>query len=356
MQVVAVDVMDPLPESPSGNSYVLVASDYFTKWVEVYAIPNQEASTVAQKLTDEMFCRFSPPEQFHSDQGKQFESGLISEICKLLQIKKTQTTPYHPQCDGVVERFNRTLLDMLATTTKDHPFDWEEQLPRVCMAYNSSVHSSTGYTPFFLMFGRQAKMPVDLMYGTGCQDELPVSDYALQLKKGLEEAYQHVRNKLATSHEHRKKLYDKSIHGRPFEKGELVWLHSTVVTRGMSKKLNHPWTGPYQVTERLGECDYRIKGLGRKRKLHVVHFNRLKLCTPGTRFEDPLTPPEVNPSVEDPTLTVPEKFGDDMEIIDDDGEPSRHDEPPVNEPPEPESRYPSRERHPPDWFSSVVVH
>ena len=106
MQVVAVDILGPLPETEQGNRYVLVAGDYFTKWVESYAIPDQEATTVAQKLTDEMFCRFSPPEQLHSDQGKPFESKLVEEICKLLQVKKTRTTPYHPQCDSMVERFN----------------------------------------------------------------------------------------------------------------------------------------------------------------------------------------------------------------------------------------------------------
>ena len=111
---------------------------------------------MAEKLVDEVFLRFSPPEQLHSDQGRQFESALIAEICKLLQIRKTHTTPYHPQCDGLVEHFNRTLLSMLATCAEGHPFDWEQQLRKVCMAYNTSVQSSTGFTPFYLMFGRQA--------------------------------------------------------------------------------------------------------------------------------------------------------------------------------------------------------
>ena len=92
--------------------------------MEVLAIPNQEASTVAEKLVDEVFLRFSPPEQLHSDQRRQFESTLMAEICKILQIKKTRTTPYHPQCDGLVERFNRTLLSMLATSTENHPYYW----------------------------------------------------------------------------------------------------------------------------------------------------------------------------------------------------------------------------------------
>ena len=88
--------------------------------MEAYAIPNQEAETVAQKLTDEMFLRFSPPEQLHSDQGRQFESLLVAEICKLLGVRKTRTTPYHPQGDGMVERFNRTLISLLSAAIWDH--------------------------------------------------------------------------------------------------------------------------------------------------------------------------------------------------------------------------------------------
>ena len=89
--------------SEAGNSYILVAGDYFTKWMEAYPMPNQEAATVAKKLVDDMFCRFSVPEQLHSDQGKQFESSLLQEVCKILNIKKTRTTPYQHQCDGLIE-------------------------------------------------------------------------------------------------------------------------------------------------------------------------------------------------------------------------------------------------------------
>ena len=166
LQIVATDIMGPLPENESGNRYVLVASDYFTRWVEAYAIPNQEATTVARKLVDEMFCRFSPPEQLHSYQGRQFESELIRSICSILQIRKTGTTPYHPQGDGLVERFNRTLLNMLATTVKENPTSWEDHIRKVCFAYNSSIHPTTGYSPFYLMFGRNARSPADLLFST----------------------------------------------------------------------------------------------------------------------------------------------------------------------------------------------
>jgi len=109
----------------------------------------------------------------------QFESQLMGEVCKLLHINKTRTILYHPQCDGLVERFNRTLLNMLATCVSDHPFDWEKHIRKVCMAYNSSIHSSTGHVPFYLLFGRQTRLPIDTMYGMGEQDEAQSpSEYA----------------------------------------------------------------------------------------------------------------------------------------------------------------------------------
>ena len=108
--------------------------------MEAIPVPNQETSTVAEKLVDEVFLWFSPPEQLHSDQGRQFESNLVKE--RLLHINKTRTTPYHPQCDGLVERFNCTLLNILATCTEDHLGDWEQNISKVCMAYNASVHPS----------------------------------------------------------------------------------------------------------------------------------------------------------------------------------------------------------------------
>ena len=169
MQLVAVDILGPLPESRTGNSYVLVAADYFTRWVEAYPIPNQQAITVARKLTDELFCRFSLPEQLHSDQGRQFESEILTLLCKFLHIDKTRTTPYQSQSDGLVERFNRTLIQMLSTCIEDHPFEWEDHIHKVCMAYNSSKQATTGYSPFNLMFGREAHLPVDIMHRTPSQ-------------------------------------------------------------------------------------------------------------------------------------------------------------------------------------------
>ena len=158
LEIVAMDIVGPLPPSKSGNKYILVVSDYFTRWVEAFGIPNL---TVANCIVDSVFCRWEVPSKLHSDMGAQFESVIIKEISEILGINKMYTTPYHPQCDGLVERINRTILAMLATMINDHGDSWEEHLPKVCFAYNTSTHTSTGYTPFYMMYGREAKIPAD---------------------------------------------------------------------------------------------------------------------------------------------------------------------------------------------------
>lgn len=108
MERVAIDVVGPLPSTTSGNRFILVVVDYFTRWPEAYAIPNQKARTIAQKLVDEWVCRYGVMQMLHTDKGKNFESRIFKEMTDILGIKKTRTTPYHPQSDGLVEIMNRT--------------------------------------------------------------------------------------------------------------------------------------------------------------------------------------------------------------------------------------------------------
>ena len=320
-QVMAVDLVGPLPESPNGNSYILVIGDYFTRWMDALPLPNQEASTVAGKLVDELFLCFSIPEQLHSDQGPQFESQLMSEVCKLLNIYKTRTTPYHPQCDGLVERFNRTLLNMLSTCASDHPFDWEQHIHKVCLAYNSSVQASTGYTPFFLMFSRQARLPLDVIYGTSEPATQSLSEYAKALHKQMTEAFALMRSKLATRHERQKKFYNQKVHGTPYAPGNLVWLHSPVIGKGKSHKLHYPWTGPYKVNKKLSDVTYRIQKLQGRKQRKVVDFDRLKPCpdniwldTTGSTADSSSTA-DISPQPIPPVLGI----GEHLELVEDDG-------------------------------------
>nr|CAB3249040.1 uncharacterized protein zf(cchc)-26 [Phallusia mammillata] len=163
LERIGIDFLGPLPCTERGNMYILVVSDYFTRWTESFALPDQQATTTANTLVTEFFCRFGTSKYIHSNQGRDFESRLFHEMCSLLEIKKTRNTPYHPQSSGLVERFNRTLLQMLSTFVNDHHNDWDIHAPYLMMAYQSSQHESTKFTPNHLMLGRNVHVPPDIM-------------------------------------------------------------------------------------------------------------------------------------------------------------------------------------------------
>ena len=149
-EMVAVDILQ-LPVSCHNNKYLLVIQDYFTKWAEAIPLPDQTASRITRELV-QVFTRFGLPDIIHSDQGANFESTILRQTLDAFGVNKTHTTSHHPQGDGMVERFNRTLLQMLRSYV-DHRADWEQYLPLVLFAYRSATHPSTGFSPFALMYG-----------------------------------------------------------------------------------------------------------------------------------------------------------------------------------------------------------
>ena len=152
--------MGPLPTTESGNKYILVVTDLFTKWVEAEAFALQETSstTLATVLVDQVISRFGVPNILHSDQGANLCSEVIKSVCHLLGMGKTRISAYHPQGNGQVERFNRTVEAILAKTVKDNQRDWDLCLQKALFAYRTSLHETTGFTPFHLVFGRTSKL------------------------------------------------------------------------------------------------------------------------------------------------------------------------------------------------------
>ena len=135
--------------------------DYFTKWPEAYALPDQGAETIADALVGGMISRFGAAESIHSDQGRNFESRVFAALCSRLDMQKSRTTPLHPQSDGLVERFHRCMEQQLAIVSAEHQRDWDNHLPLVLMAYRSAVQESTSCTPALLMLGRELRTPAD---------------------------------------------------------------------------------------------------------------------------------------------------------------------------------------------------
>ncbi|KRY06856.1 Transposon Tf2-6 polyprotein, partial [Trichinella patagoniensis] len=252
-QRIGVDVLGPLEETKRGNRYLLVICDYFTKWPEAFPMPDAEATTIARHLVNGIFCRFGAPETIHSDQGRNFESALIKELCELFGTSKTRTTTYHAQSDGLVERMNRTLVDMLAATSIEEPGEWDEYIDRVLLTY------------------RTMRLPVDLIYGQpDGKPQQTSSQYIRQLRQDLERLYSDVRQRAGMEQKRQKDWYDKHARGTLFEPGDRVWLQ---IPR--NSKLGPNWEGPYRVLKRLDGCTYRVQQCRGKKKV-VVHFDRMK--------------------------------------------------------------------------------
>lgn len=182
---VALDILGPLSETIGKNRYVVVIGDYFSKWTGAFPLPNQEVQT-AKVLVEEWVCRFGALCSLHSDQGQSFEYTLFGEMCQLLNIYKIRTCPYHPQSDDLIERFNHTLLVMLSLFVKENQSNWNTLWSYVMMAYRSSVHASTGFTPYKVLFGREMVLPVDIMLNGGVGEGFSsVSGYVSNLVETL---------------------------------------------------------------------------------------------------------------------------------------------------------------------------
>ena len=200
-------------------------------------MPNMLASTVAGLFFNGWICRYGAPAALHTDQGSQFESRLFQSLCTMLDITKTRTTPYHPQSDGMVERFNRTLEAMIATSISDHR-DWDLHLQPTALAYRTSVHASTGYSPFRLQFGYDPVLPLDVMYGLPRNSPPPsYPEFVPSIRTSTEAAFERARQHGLKSHQHQKKGYDGTSRPPPkFTKDQLVLLHSPVVPQNYSNK------------------------------------------------------------------------------------------------------------------------
>lgn len=163
--VLQSNITGPLPMTEKQNEYIMVIGDYFTKWKEAFALQDHTAQTVADVLITEFICRYGTPYRIHTDQGREFESQLFSEIGTKLEIYKTRITIYRPPSDGMVERLNRTLQQMRSLSVNKHRTDWDDHLPYVMMAYSAAIHDSTKCSQHFLMLGRETEFPIDIFAG-----------------------------------------------------------------------------------------------------------------------------------------------------------------------------------------------
>uniref|UniRef100_A0A1X7U211 RNA-directed DNA polymerase n=1 Tax=Amphimedon queenslandica TaxID=400682 RepID=A0A1X7U211_AMPQE len=271
---IAMDIVGPLEKSNKGNKYILVVCDYATRYPDAFPLKSIDAESVAEKLI-ELMSRVGVPEEILTDQGSNFTSRLLTEIYKMLTLKGITTTPYHPQTDGLVERFNGTLKNMLRRCTSQNPRDWDTLLPYILFAYREVPQESTGFSPFELLYGRSVRGPLDILKESwesreNCPEN--VVTYVTEMRRRLEEMTGIVGENMKKSQVKQKRWYDRKARHREFKTGDkvLVLLPST------THKLTAEWKGPYVVKRKVGDVDYELEMNGKQKKYKIFHVNMLR--------------------------------------------------------------------------------
>ena len=278
LDIVAIDILSGLPTAPDGSKHLLVITDYFSKWVEACPLVETDAATCMNAMYVNFFSHSGLPRQLHSDQGRNFESKLFQELCRLTGINKTRTTPFHARSDGQTERMNRTILQMLRTSASDNPSDWPSKLPSLLAAYRMTVHSTTGVSPNFAMFGREVLLPAYLI-AKPPDEPVDISvPFVETFQSNIRSAHERVRQATQSAAKTQKTYFDKLVRGPPFAVHQLVWLFWPQPTlRQKHGKLQRLWTGPWKILSFRSPVVVVIQNCKNNKK-QTVHIDRLSPC------------------------------------------------------------------------------
>ena len=278
LELVCLDYLTLEPSKGIGN--ILIITDHYTKFAMAIPTKNQTARTTAQVFYENFILHYGIPSRIHSDQGRNFESSLIKELCSLFSIEKSRTTPFHPSGNGTCERFNRTLLNMLGTLEPEKKPDWKKYIQPLVYAYNCTRHETTKYAPFELMFGRKPKLPIDRKFESALEDEtsLSMDEYLVELKNRIKHARDTVERHVVKAKDKQKKFYDRKAKACKIRVGDTV----------LVKILSHE--GKHKIEDKYEEDEYIVASQpnidipvfvvktkeGRTKTLHRNHLLLLK--------------------------------------------------------------------------------
>ena len=271
---VAIDLVGPItPMSDRGYRYILTLVDYATRYPEAIPLKHITTEDVAEALLS-IYSRVGFPEEILSDLGTQFTSALMDEINRLLSIKRLNSTPYHPICNGLVEKMNGSLKAMLKKLAVEKPQDWDRYLNAILFAYREVPQDSTGYAPFELLYGRAIRGPMSILkqcWTEQCDDDDVKNsyDYVIDLKNRISETCEMARTQLLKSQKRYKKCYDRKARSRKYRVGDQV----LILLPTSNNKLLLQWKGPFSITECVTPNDYALDVNGKRR---VFHANMLK--------------------------------------------------------------------------------
>lgn len=310
---VAVDLVGPIkPSTERGHRYILVLMDYATRYPEAVPLKSIEAEVVAEELLA-MYTRLGIPKQVLTDRGSQFMSGVMKEVNRLLSIHPLATTPYHAMCNGLVERYNGVLKSMLKKMCEERPRDWDRYICPLLFAYRETPQSSTGFSPFELLYGRSVRGPMQILkeLWTGQYTESETKNtyqYVIDLQERLEETCQLAREELRKSKDRYRIQYNKKARSRSFKEGEEVLL----LLPTDHNKLLMQWKGPFKIVSKTSVMNYQLD-LGKRKQ--TFHANLLKKYF--RRNEDEQKPDEVQGALTIAAVSVIEEEHDDEVLPED---------------------------------------
>ena len=313
-QKIGVDVMD-LPCTDRSNKHVVVFQDMFTKWPLVFPVPDQRAERIARLLCKEVVPMSGVPEALLSDRGSNLLSSMMLDVdrgsnllssmmldvCKLLGIEKLNTTSYHPECDGMVERFNRTLKTMLRKRAAQYSNQWDRHLPGLLWAYRNVPHDTTGEKPSFLLFGWDCRSPTEAaLLPVSVDEPTSIEDYRQELVLTLSSARKTALETIRKAQKQYKASYDHKADNYSYWVGDWVLIRFPSEERGRLRKLSRPWHSPYRVTSCNQTNVTGVKVYFPRENSIQVHQLRVKPCPQdfpagyywyGTKPKDPGRPP-----------------------------------------------------------------
>ena len=305
----------PLHKEPVIRN-VMVMQDHFSKYVVAYVVKDQTARTAAETLRNGYFGLFRAPAYLVSDQGKAFTGHLISNLCELYGVQKLRTLPYHAQTNGQVERMNQTIIRMIGKLEQDKKARWSEHLPEMLAAYNGTRSAVTGYSPYFLLFGRKSRMPVDCLFPTlrdsPHQAKMEVSVAAMQRR--LKEAFAVARHLTSQEAARQRRYYDRKAGAVALQPGDVVMVRTDGFV-GKWKVKDRWEDGGFIVESQLEDWPvYKVRcptsDARQKPKYRILHRNRLLLVT---NEDDPVVPGQLAQAKVSPVVSnaTPEATGED---------------------------------------------
>jgi hypothetical protein len=270
---IGIDIVGPLPITEKGNKYIIVATDYFTKWPEAEAISEATGKRVAEFIYQIIICRHGCPKQILSDRGTHFRNEIVDSLLQKFEVQHLLSTPYHPQTNGLTERFNRTLCESLAKLTEGQE-DWDTLISPVLFAYRTAKQSSTRMTPFYLVYGRNPTIPPVEM------EEIISNNILSRLYTLIEDLPQEresAKRNISKAQRRQKEYHDrKRTLAQPFKISDKVLMYDAARDKHFTGKLKPKWKGPYYIHEILKNGAYKLRTMDGKVLLAPINIHLLK--------------------------------------------------------------------------------